>query len=321
MGGAPGSTARGSRTKRLAAISIDLDEVHHYRAIYGLPALPRESRAARAVFEVALPRALGWAERHGARLSLFAVSDDLRHAANVDVLSDALARGHEVESHSASHPYDLVRRSRAELTREVGASFDAIERALGSRPRGFRAPGYTLSDELLDAVESAGALFDASLLPSPPYYLAKLAALGALESVGRRSASIVGPMRPLFGPTEPYRPGRPYWERGERELVEIPMRVTPWTRLPVIGTSLGVAGPRVARALVRACRDQQTFSLELHGMDFLERTDGLEELAPHVPELGTPLVARLGALDAGISELAACGFELTTLREIARGVC
>lgn len=304
---------------RVAAISIDLDEVHHYRAIHGLPALPRGSRAARAVFGLALPRALDWAERHGARLTLFAVSDDLAHAENADALRAALARGHDVESHSKSHPYDLVRRSASELQREVGGSFDALERALGVRPRGFRAPGYTLSDALLDAVEQAGARYDASLLPSPAYYALKLAALGAIGAAGRRSTSIVGPLRPMFGPIEPYRPGTPYWTRGERALLEIPMRVTPGARLPLIGSSLGLAGARGARLMVRACRARPTFSLELHGMDFLEREDGLEDLAPHLPELARPLARRLAALDAALAELRTCGFELGTLREIAQG--
>ncbi|NUP12224.1 MAG: polysaccharide deacetylase family protein [Polyangiaceae bacterium] len=303
--------------EKLAAVSIDLDEVHHYRAIHGLPFPEQGGRAARAVFEWAVPRALAFAKRRDLVLTFFVVGDDLRIDANADVLKGAISEGHVVESHSMSHPYDLVRLGRDAIRREIEGSFETIERRLGKRPQGFRAPGYTLSDDVLDVLEEAGALFDASLLPSPAYYVAKLAALGAIFTTGRRSSSIVGPARAQLGPTEPYRPGRPHWIRGTRRLIEIPMRVTPGARLPVIGTSLGAVGPRVARALVRGCRAESTFSLELHGMDFLDRTDGLDDLVGHVTELARPFEARREALDAALEEIGAAGFELTTLREIA----
>lgn len=303
---------------KTAAVSIDLDEVHHYRAIHGLPARGAGGRGARAVFEVAVPRALALASKRGLRITFFVVAEDLEIDANADLMREALALGHEVESHSASHPYDLVRLPRGEVRREIEGSFEAIDRTLGVRPHGFRAPGYTLSDDVLDTLEQVGATFDASLLPSPPYYVAKLAALGAIFATGRMSTSIVGPPRSTMGPTEPYRPGRPPWARGARRLIEIPMRVTPGARLPVIGTSVCAMGPRIARALVRACATCDVFSFELHGMDFLDRTDGLSDLVGHVTELRRPLEARMQSLEAALDELDELAFRRTTLREIAK---
>jgi len=301
---------------RLAAISIDLDEVDHYRAIFGLPARPSEARPA---YDLAVGRALSFADRLGVPLTFFAVSDDLARPRSAAVLAEALRRGHAVESHSASHPYDLVRLDRDRIRAEVSGSFDAIERILGQRPEGFRAPGYTTSDALLDAVEEAGARFDASLLPSPPYWAAKVAALGSMHSAGKRSSAIIGPARATLGPTEPYRPGRPPFARGERSLVEIPMRVTRGPRLPVIGTSLGALGPRAARALVRSCMPCNTFSLELHAMDFLDASDpGLEGLPGHAVELSRGRAARQSSLEAAVGEVLDRGFSWVLLREIAR---
>src|SRR5206468_2003853 len=81
----------------------------------------------------------------------------------------------------------------------------AIEDACGRRPRGFRAPGYTLSPALLDAVRDRGYAYDSSLLPSPPYYALKAAALLAYALRGRKSQSILGGVGQLFAPRGPHR--------------------------------------------------------------------------------------------------------------------
>ncbi len=304
-------------TQPVAAVSIDLDEIRLYRAIHGLSAKPAEGPLG---FERAVPRALAWATRLGVPLTFFVVADDLRLGVARDVLDHALGQGHAVESHSQTHPYDLVRLPAADIEREVAGSFDAIEAALGVRPHGFRAPGYTLSDAVLDALERAGASFDASAFPCPAYYLAKLAAIGAMFERGKQSASIAASPTQLLCPTEAYRPGRPWWRRGDRPLLEIPMRVTRGPRLPVIGTSLALAGERMAPALADACGLPALFSLELHAMDFLDVADGLEELRGHQPELWRPRAERERALDRVIERLRMRGYHFATLRDAVSAI-
>jgi len=288
------------------AVSIDLDELHLYRSIHGLPSA---TKAARVVYEVAVPRALGFARSLGIPLTFFAVGADLEQQGGADVLVDARRAGHAVESHSLTHPYDLVRLPAADIEREVAGSFDAIERAVGERPRGFRSPGYTTSDAVFDAVERAGAAFDSSILPSPPYFAAKLAVMGAMAMVGRRSASVATGVEATLAPTRPYRPGRPYWREGARSIVELPIQVTRRLRVPVIGTLLGRAGERGARALVRGCGDTPLLNVELHGIDFLDRAD-VESDVRGLPELKVGLEARLAAFRAAIVE---SGREAVTL--------
>ena len=113
-------------------------------------------------------------------------------------LKAAAAAGHEIGSHSYGHDYALSRRTREEIAQDLGLAERAIEDACGQRPRGFRAPGYTLSARLLDAVRERGYAYDSSLLPSLPYYAAKAAALGYYTLRGRASQSILGGMRQLF---------------------------------------------------------------------------------------------------------------------------
>jgi hypothetical protein len=307
----------------LAAISIDLDETHHYRAIHGLPPLGEVARrrsgpgSGHEAYDVAVDRALAFAREHKIALTFFAVGDDLARAENAERLRRAVLAGHVVESHSMSHRYDLSRSPRHELVQEVAASFEAIRAVVGRRPAGFRAPGYVVTDAVFDALEEVGASFDSSVFPCPAYWGAKALVMGAMAVRGRASASIVGSPRALLSPLDPYVPGRPYTRRGGRSLVEIPILVTRWGRLPVIGTTLALAGEHGARALIAACGRPRAWNVELHAMDFLDASDGLADLAPHQPELRVPLAKRLRALAATVRALEDRAQRFTTLADVA----
>lgn len=310
-------TAR-SASNRVACVSVDLDEIHHYAAIHGLaePALERASEA-RLACTVGLERALAWAREAQIPLTLFVVAADLDEPRVRALLSRALDEGHEVASHSLTHPYDLVHRSGAELEREVSGSFERIAARLGVRPRGFRAPGYLVCEAMFDALERAGASYDASILSAPVYDLAKMAAMASMRLAGRSSRASLGDRAVWRAPTEAYRPGRSPYALGARRLVEIPMTVTRIARLPIIGTTLGLLGPRLAPRLVRAAGAPRSFSLELHAIDFLDTGDGLEVLRGHQPELTRPLSVRHAALCAGVAELRRESYGFATLAELA----
>src|SRR5262249_1192551 len=68
---------------RLAAGSIDLDEIHHYYTIHGLEG---RGRAADAVYDRAVPRAADWAESLGVPLTFFVVGADLARPENVETV-------------------------------------------------------------------------------------------------------------------------------------------------------------------------------------------------------------------------------------------
>ena len=282
---------------RLGALSVDLDGSRHYRAIHGEP-LP-DGAAARAAsgadfLPLAVDRAVRFAGARSTPLTFFVVTEDLEDPALVSSLSRAKVAGHALESHSRTHPYDLVSLPQARIDDEIGGSFDDLERVFGTRPSGFRAPGFTLSGAVFDALERAGACFDASLLPSPPYATVKLAALALHAARGRRSSSHPFAGAQLLGPREAHRPGRVPGARGARDLVELPMAVTRWGRLPLAAPLLSTA---LAGSLRRGTEDLALLSVGLHALDFVERAE-----APGVPAfepaLRAPLAARTAGLDA-----------------------
>lgn len=303
--------------RRLAAVSVDLDAIHHYFAIHGLA--PSGAASDRA-YDLALERMGAWAESRRIPLTLFAVGEDLEREGTAQILGVLAGRGHAIENHSYSHRYDLTRLDRDAMRREVEAGATAIARVTGRRPLGFRAPGYTVNDALFDVLDEAAVLYDSSVFPCPAYYLAKAAAMGGMRAAGRVSRSVLDTPRVLTAPQSPYRPGARWSDPGgkSRCFVELPIQVTPGARLPFIGTMLGVAGARGATSLARACVGEPLVNLELHAIDFLDATEGLVDLAPHQPELRVPLADRMAALDAALDVLAAAGHAFVRLDEAAR---
>ena len=302
---------------KLAAISIDLDEVPRYAAVHGIAA--NLGTAAHAVYDRCVPRLRRWLRDESIEATFFAIGEDLERRENRRTVESLHDDGHEIGNHSHSHPYDLVLRTESEMRAEIERGSDVIAEACGTRPSGFRAPGYTVSDTLFRVLQSTDVVYDSSVFPCPSYYAIKAAALGVIRLRGRQSASILGSPSVLRAPRHPYRVGLPYWRTGEG-MLELPIGVTP-LQLPYIGTSLVVLGKRGAMRLTRQMLGAELINLELHGFDVADADDdGLEALLPHRPDLRRPADAKLAALSAAVSMIRKAGYELVTLAEAARRV-
>lgn len=298
---------------RLASVSVDLDEIHHYYAIHGLT--PRGG-AGTLVYDRALERLEELGRSGGFPLTLFAIGADLARPSAAAGLRAAAEAGHEIGNHSLDHRYDLVRLGRDEIARQIEGGASAIAEACGTKPVGFRAPGYTITDEVFGVLDELGVAYDASVFPCPAYWSAKTAAIGLISLRGRTSRSIVDTPNVLRAPTRPYRTGRPYWKRGDG-LLEIPVQVTRGLRLPFIGTSVTLAGPSRARWLAKMCVGEPLVNLELHGIDVLDADDGLEDLRPHQPDVRVPHARKIEAILAACEELTKAGYTFVTMREAA----
>ncbi|MCG8586412.1 MAG: polysaccharide deacetylase family protein, partial [Pirellulales bacterium] len=83
------------------------------------------------------------------------------------ILQDALAAGHEIQSHGHSHR-PLYSMDRRELRRELELSIKSIEDACGVRVNAFRAPDFSILKQNLWALEELadiGFTVDSSLFP------------------------------------------------------------------------------------------------------------------------------------------------------------
>jgi hypothetical protein len=301
-------------------VSIDLDGIDCYYRIHALGAPP--SGLERVIYERAIPRAVTLFEKRGMNATWFVVGRDAVVEANAAVLRELVARGDELGNHSHSHYYDLARRDAGEIGVELVAC-DAVLRKLAGAPiRGFRAPGYDVSPAMLDTLARLNYHYDSSVFPAPGYYAAKAAVMALLAVTGRSSGAVMTNPRALIAPANPYRPSMAApWRRGQAPVVELPVAVTPWTRLPAIGTSLIVAPAMIRSRLVRAMAGRAFFNFELHGIDFADaEKDGIPaELVARQPDLRVPIAEKLARLEQLLDQLAA-GWRFQTLAEVAAAV-
>lgn len=276
---------------RRTYVGIDLDDVACYGAIYGFDVGVRNDDP---VLSRGLVRLLDLLDEVGGRATFFCIGrtvdtalDDGGEAAAA--LRRMVRAGHEIGHHGYAHDYRLVDAPRHAFEADLDRGLTALER-LGTAPVGFRAPGYTHDGDMLDTLVSRGFRYDASVLPSWGYFLARRAVQGLVRLRGRVSAS--HPRIPWrdFLHTEPF--------RSHGELWSLPISVTPVWRLPMVGTFL-LAGPKALRRhLEREARRAGVLHLELHGLDAVDASD--PEVPPalvrYAPELRVPVTVRLERL-------------------------
>ncbi len=304
----------------LVSVSVDLDAIACYHRIHSLAARP-SGDARFAILRRALPRLGELFAKHGIRATLFVVGQDLEEdAEGRRIVVDLAKAGHEIASHSYSHPYNLVRLGREQIAAELDRAHAAIMAATGQPPVGFRAPGYEISADLIDLLCERGYRYDSSAFPAIPYYLAKAAVMAAIRVTGRASGSILGSPNVLGAPRSPYRPAAqaPY-RRGDRPIMELPVTVTPALRLHVIGTMLVISPEWLRRRLVASALTTSHFNLELHGIDLADATADCisPALVARQPDLRVSLSRKLAALDATLTEAHAAGATFLTLAQAA----
>jgi hypothetical protein len=284
----------------LASLSIDLDALAHYHAIHALPPPPPGPDP---VHGRALERFADLCARLGIRGTAFAVGDRLSDPAAAAAVAALSRAGHEIGNHSFSHDYALTRRHDVALAEEVRRGGEAVERATGLRPVGFRAPGYTLSSRLLRTLVEQGYRYDSSTFPALPYWLAKGAVMGALGLAGRPSGAILDRPRVLAAPRRPYRPdpSEPY-AVGDLPLLELPV-TTGLGGFPLIGTFLATMPGALARALSAGTASLPLFNLEIHAVDLLDASDATSALAARQRDLRIPAGEKIARLEAFVRSL------------------
>lgn len=304
---------------KLACLSVDLDGLSHYCRLHGLDERELPPGGVLAVQTRAVERFCELFDRRLVPATFFCVGEELEHPEAAEALREASRLGHELGNHSFVHDYALSRRPARSVFEEIERAGLAIEQLCGKRPVGFRAPGYALSPAILEALERLGYTYDASVLPSPPYYAAKATARAAMGLFGRVSASVLDRVGVLAAPRTPYRPDvRDPYSRGASTLIELPVATVPVSRVPFIGTSI-VALPKLAVAsLYRALRFREFLNVELHGVDVLDETDGASiRLASLQRDLKIPSSAKVQRLSEVIDWIRQ-DFEVVTLEEAAR---
>jgi peptidoglycan-N-acetylglucosamine deacetylase len=262
-------------TKKIASLSLDLDNEWSYMKTHGDAGWDSYP----SYLDIAVPRFLALFKQLGIKATVFVVGQDAVLPKNQKALSAITAAGHEIGNHSFSHEPWLHLYTPDQVEREIISAEDAIQKAAGTRPVGFRGPGYSLSVDVLRILASRGYIFDASTLPTfiGPLGRAYYFMTSRLDKSQREERKVLfGSVRDGLRPIDPY-----LWDVDGKTLLEIPVTTMPVSRMPFhISYLLYISrfSKTVARAYLHTalqlCRATGTRpSVLLHPLDLLGKED------------------------------------------------
>jgi len=279
--------------KPLASLSLDLDNEWSYLKTHG----DKRWESLPSYMGVLVPRVLEILEQMKLRITFFVVGQDAALEKNREPFARLGASHHEIGSHSFRHEPWFHLYSPEEVDRELAQTEEAIESATGRRVRGFRGPGFSVSETTLRALVQRGYRYDASTLPTfiGPLARAYYFMTAKLDPAERdKRAHLFGDMRDALRPIRPYcwqldgaevradtRSNGASLDGGGSRLLEIPVTTFPGLRVPIHASYvlyLSCFSPPAAsvyfKSALAACR---AFGVEpsilLHPLDFLGRDD------------------------------------------------
>lgn len=303
--------------KKIACVSVDLDEIPCYEQIHGIP---HHTESAHKIYDKALPRFKNFFSELNIPATFFVIGKDLTRPQNRQSIASLHAQGHEIANHTMNHPYAFSRLDARRTLNEINLANEAIENVIHETPLGFRAPGYAINNRIFKELSQLNMLYDSSVFPCPAYYAAKATVLATMSLRGKKSKSILDHPRVLTANTQPYRVGTPYTRRGSG-LLEIPIGTTPWSsgRFPYIGTSLALAGVKRACFLTRRMLNKPFINLEMHGIDLTGcEEDNLAHLRHSQPDLRIALESKRQTFHAVLKLLSQHGYQFMTLASYAK---
>ena len=271
-----------------ASVGVDVDSLRLYYRIHGLD----EAQATNAAWTVGVPRFLSLFAEVGIPATFYCVAEDLELEDNRDRVRAIAAAGHEVGNHTWRHPYSLTRLSQDEKAAEIREGRQRLETAAGVPVVGFRAPGYNTNATVAAQVLESGHLYDSSVFPCAPYYLAKAGVMGLMGLRGRRSRSVLGTPRVLLAPRDPYPMAQNPHRRRGGGLAQYPISVA--LGVPLIGTAFTALGMTATRAAVAVgLRTRRHLTVEFHAVDLMGlNEDGLDPMLGVQPDLKSPVARK-----------------------------
>lgn len=303
--------------RRLASLSLDLDNQWSYMKTHG----DAGWETFPSYLDTVVPRALEFLKSRDLNITFFIVGQDAALEKNHAALRSIADAGHEIGNHSFNHEPWLHLYSKEELVNEFERSEKAIRAATGKKPIGFRGPGFSLSDAVIETLAERGYEYDCSTLPT---YIAPLARAYYFFKSPEMSDEEREKRKQLFGKlSDGFRPlGAHTVEAAGRELVEIPVTTFPLFKTPIHVSYLiylASFSPLAARiywkSAIAACKATGVEpSLLLHPLDFLSGED-VPELK-FFPGMGMSTAKKLDLVSDFLATYTN-SFDVVTMREHA----
>jgi hypothetical protein len=312
-----------TKPKPFASLSLDLDNQWSYVKTHADPGWETFP----SYLDLVMPRILNFLRERNLVITFFIVGQDATLEKNRAALKSLAEAGHEIGNHSFNHEPWLHTYTEEQVEAEIAHAEESIENVTGNKPIGFRGPGLSVSQTVMDVLIRHGYLYEASTLPTYIGPLARLyyfmtARLTQEEKSQREN--LYGSLKDGFRPIKPYLQSQK--SAGvDRQMVEIPVTTMPIFKIPFhvsyiiyIGGFSPVLALLYFKFALGMCRLTGTHpSLLLHPLDFLGRDD-LKELG-FFPGMNLSKDEKL-KLVSEVLRLYVSHYEVVTMQEHARKV-
>lgn len=306
-------------SKPIASLSLDLDNKWSYMKTHGDAGWDQYP----TYLDTVVPRFLKVLHEQDLKMTVFVVGQDASREENFEALASISTAGHEIGNHSFNHEPWLHLYSEQELVTELAKTEEHLERVTGQCPIGFRGPGFSFTEELLQILVRRGYKYDCSTFPT---FLGPVARLYYFMST-RLDKEQREERKELFGQfNEGFRPLRPFqWKFAEGDLTEIPVTTMPFIKAPIHASYilyLAQYSTLVAKTYwklsLTMCRMARVApSLLLHPLDFMGADDD-SDLA-FFPAMGRPAEPKVELTAWMIREMSK-HFEIRPMKEHAADI-
>lgn len=255
--------------KMNGAVSIDTDSLDLFYYAFKKKRLNDND----VTYKTVLPRFLDFLKRKRITATFFIIGSHIKTPYHRKILNRMIDEGHELANHTFNHRLNFSSLSNIEKEKEIIKCERIIEKATGIKPIGFRAPGWDINSQTIKILEKRNYWYDSSVFPS--YYNAF-----AWAYLFRRNKnftclkSSINSLKQVFAPLTPYHPGiNNLYCKGNSNIIELPMTVTPILRIPFYTTFLFATKSKLLfdHSLKRIYQSELPLNYILHSIDLYDK--------------------------------------------------
>lgn len=301
------------------AISLNFDSLNE---AYGYPAGFKD-----VSFFAAFDRLASLAAKYSMPLSIYVIGKDLEHPEHAARVREWHAAGHEIGNHTWTHNSSLGAKSPEVVRDEIERAHHRIAEVTGVEPKGFIAPNWSTSRQVVKELLRLGYTYDTSVFPSVWMYalLAKSYASHLGNAEKRRRVlerkdwdlPMVSPKEPYFVDSEFHRFTIP--RAGRMLIMPLPARAR-W-RVPCWHTAGFFFGwDKLYNNVEYLSQNRQGFYYLIHPADFIAPEDLSPEHQQHLERMDVPVAEKMRRLEDVFQILAASSRGVSTMQSKADAI-
>jgi len=254
-----------------------------------------------------------YANKYNFKYSIFLIGKDLQNSEIASRIKDWSEQGHEIGNHTWSHPMNLGSLTKKEIEYEILKCHEIIHNIINIEPRGFIAPAWSISDNVLDILFEHKYLYDTSYFTSVWLYPVMSKILLNHKDNKEQFKKIISRKDWLY---PLYKNNDPHIIRKDKShtLIELPLPTINHFSLPYWHTINFIFGEKLAHKKIKQLIEKGYFYYLLHPSDLIDKSD-IENNEHSLERIDIPLNDKRKILDKCFELLK--GYNIISMEDLA----